>query len=709
MDIAKLPFWNNKKFKVTDLFKNWEQGVLYDPSDIKNYMATWPELVTNWTFENTNGWTAVIWTISAVGWRLRVWKSADNIWRASFQINCVIGRTYYVSLERYKWQNTATNVAIAITHSSVTGAIYTNETSADWLFNFSFTATQTSHWLFLATVWPVWATWLYSEFDNVNIKEIVNATMYQDALWTAPVTWVEQPVWLILDKSKWVIRWPELLSNWDFSSGATWWSIPAWWALTGSTCKATAATDSLKQIASPCIVWKFYEVTFDWTHTSWLLYVRVWVWTAVTFNTSGRKRAILMANGIAWIEFYGWAVSGVVDNISVKEVYWNHAYQTTAIDRPVLRNRYNLLTKTEEFNDATRQKGTSNWTAFPVVTWNYATDPLWWMTADRVQLTLPWDTEWSLVRQVWAITSIPPNVPVTISLWIKATDISQVWKYINLYAYNVTGATYATWNRVSKHILTDEWRRVESTFSFSAQSNSQEFSIWKARGFVVDWILNSETSTDFLIWWAQFVFETQKNIPYQRVDTATIYDSDFSKFPVYLACNWTNTWMRTNNINFNSDKLTWFIWVRMLAGSPMQMLVESSTAYSGYIWAFELTINEVIAWVITPAYRASSGPQYKLNSSNVIPRNVVATFQFDTALTVANWWIVFRENWTALAWSGSWTSTWTIFGNYPLYLFRRAWTTLPFNWNFYWLILRWVLTTNKQIRETEKYLTKKLW
>lgn len=48
MDIAKLPFWNNKKFKVTDLFKNWEQGVWYDPSDINKYMNNlWPELVTN--------------------------------------------------------------------------------------------------------------------------------------------------------------------------------------------------------------------------------------------------------------------------------------------------------------------------------------------------------------------------------------------------------------------------------------------------------------------------------------------------------------------------------------------------------------------------------------------------------------------------------------------------------------------------------------
>jgi hypothetical protein len=52
--------------------------------------------------------------------------------------------------------------------------------------------------------------------------------------------------------------------------------------------------------------------------------------------------------------------------------------------------------------------------------------------------------------------------------------------------------------------------------------------------------------------------------------------------------------------------------------------------------------------------------------------------------------------------------TWN-YGTYPLYLFRREWTTLPFNGNFYGLIIRWKLSTDKQIKSVEKLLAKNTW
>jgi hypothetical protein len=48
-----------------------------------------------------------------------------------------------------------------------------------------------------------------------------------------------------------------------------------------------------------------------------------------------------------------------------------------------------------------------------------------------------------------------------------------------------------------------------------------------------------------------------------------------------------------------------------------------------------------------------------------------------------------------------------IFGNYPLYLFRRGGTTLPFNGWFYGLAITGRLTTDAETVATERFLAAK--
>jgi hypothetical protein len=47
------------------------------------------------------------------------------------------------------------------------------------------------------------------------------------------------------------------------------------------------------------------------------------------------------------------------------------------------------------------------------------------------------------------------------------------------------------------------------------------------------------------------------------------------------------------------------------------------------------------------------------------------------------------------------------FGNYPLYLFRRGGSTLPFNGRCYSLIVRGAATTDTRIAQTERWVNKK--
>lgn len=49
------------------------------------------------------------------------------------------------------------------------------------------------------------------------------STLYQDGAGTTPVTAVEQPVGLMLDKSRGMMLGPELISNGTFDSGIAGW------------------------------------------------------------------------------------------------------------------------------------------------------------------------------------------------------------------------------------------------------------------------------------------------------------------------------------------------------------------------------------------------------------------------------------------------------------------------------------------------------
>lgn len=157
---------------------------------------------------------------------------------------------------------------------------------------------------------------------------------YFDSAGTTAAT-VDNPVGLTLDAAGTV--GPELCPNGTFDNGATDWSVPAGWALGSGVVTATATNASLKQISTPCVANKTYQVEFDWTHTSGTLYVRVGTGTATTFSSSGRKSAVLVATTTAGVEFYGGAVTGVIDNIRVRELPGNHATQATTANKPILK------------------------------------------------------------------------------------------------------------------------------------------------------------------------------------------------------------------------------------------------------------------------------------------------------------------------------------------------------------------------------------
>ena len=94
------------------------------------------------------------------------------------------------------------------------------------------------------------------------------STLYQDAAGTTPVTAVEQPVGLILDKSQGLMLGPELVTNGTFDSGISGWvqgnNITTTWENgTASMTRYGVVDGSLAFRQSvPVTQGKIYKITF---------------------------------------------------------------------------------------------------------------------------------------------------------------------------------------------------------------------------------------------------------------------------------------------------------------------------------------------------------------------------------------------------------------------------------------------------------------
>lgn len=180
------------------------------------------------------------------------------------------------------------------------------------------------------------------------------STLFQDSAGTTPVTAVEQPVGLLLDKSKGLALGSELVTNGAFSSGTTGW-ITANVTNSGGT---VTVVDNQAVITRGSARAEFYQTittvigaTYKFVGSiiaksgsaSW------WIGSTrsnasdlnLTFVAVGTQTGYFRAT--ATTTFITMAVDGTagqtatIDNISVKLLAGNHARQTTPASRPVVK------------------------------------------------------------------------------------------------------------------------------------------------------------------------------------------------------------------------------------------------------------------------------------------------------------------------------------------------------------------------------------
>lgn len=199
------------------------------------------------------------------------------------------------------------------------------------------------------------------------------AGLYQDALGTAPVTAVEQPVGLMLDRRFGLARGPELVVNGDFANGLTGWSpsaitsydassvfevTPDGWIRAGVP-DGTSAYASLSPVA-PMVVKPetYYEATFKIRNAGNRVDFRLgpslgsgsYV-SKSNVNTQGDWRFVFKTGSTTGL-YLQWIINSAsptaeFDGVSIRELPGNHASQATTTARPVLSARVNLFPRSD--------------------------------------------------------------------------------------------------------------------------------------------------------------------------------------------------------------------------------------------------------------------------------------------------------------------------------------------------------------------------
>jgi hypothetical protein len=579
------------------------------------------------------------------------------------------------------------------------------------------------------------------------------STMFQDSAGTTPVTAVEQPVGLILDKSKNAIgsngsyRYNLLIQTDDLNdsgyaafqvtktvggvvgplgrNGTTIREVavtslhiidgtPNFSVTSGTTYTAsiyvkpagrTRVTLNARNTWNTGIPNAYYDlsgagsvdnvgsgVTATITAVTGGWYLLTYSLAANTTSASAQIYLSLVSTGTTTnyagditkgVDVFGYQVNSGATSLTYQRITadWpstfagNHASQATSTSRPVLSARVNLLTYSEQFDNAA-------WSGAPIsVTPDATVAPNGETKADEITFT----SDVGNFAQIVQYKSVNGGT-YTQSVYIKAYP-GEEGKTLTFDTPNASGAVTIT--------LTNQWQRVTKTFTV-ASTVSVGVRLISYTG---------QNASKFYLWGADLrVTNDGVGIPaYQRVAAATDYDTN--GFPLYLRFDGTDDSLATASIDFSAtDKMSVFAGVRKLSDGG-QAVLETSADATANNGAFSVIVPFAANYEIN--LRGTTRTLFTVVAT--APLTSLLSVQYDISGAGRATEIYPRLNAAipALTGGGAADAGTGNFGNYPLYIGRRGGTSLPFNGRLYSLIVRGAQSTDAQIASTETWVNGK--
>ena len=338
---------------------------------------------------------------------------------------------------------------------------------------------------------------------NISAKEVLVGDADFDVTRATPATRVNQQG---LIETPEFIESGELITNGDFSNGATDWTLESGWSVSGSTANTDGTVNKNIKQNNVTTIGKQYKYSFD-----------------VLNSSVGDVRGRFRNNNDSVLNFFGdGTYSGYftatntsinivvlstntatfsIDNISIIEVERNNIPRLDYTDGtcPVLLTEplsTNLITYSQDISNASWLKQNSGIASIPNVTANYAISPDGTKNASRVVFDLNEGTTSSDFSQLQSEFTGTSGAVYTSSVYMKSNNN-------NNYNVTVVGVNGGT----NERVVTKNWQRFEITAALSSSN-------FRIRTRPTE---NSSDVTDILIWGAQV-----ENLPYSTSYIPTI-------------------------------------------------------------------------------------------------------------------------------------------------------------------------------------------
>lgn len=537
-------------------------------------------------------------------------------------------------------------------------------------------------------------------------------TMYQENSGVITPATFEQAVVFMIDKSK---VYTELVTNGEFTTDTAWTKSST--TIANGVLTFSGSSEASATQASVFVSGNVYELILDITTvTAGTLRILSGTGQPMTngdFTTSGIKRTILVPTSTGTLFLYtSNGFTGTINSISIK-LLTSFADQSLPSKRPVLSARYNLLTRTEQFDNVA-------WTAGGTT-----------MTGSK---TINTTTGVSAYRYIQIASGVSPNTSYTYSIDVLKTTGATTFP--GLFLVFFTGGTTSSGGvtiNTNTGVLTDRVGAAPTSKSsldigthwrvtleeVNNTNTIMRFDIYPAVNTDASGTWVSGITGSVTVDRAQLIATNSLlSNAYQRVVTGVAgtsiaagssdYDTDPTKFPPYLKFDGVDDAMKTTSVNFSAtDKMSIWAGVRKITDTVGALceLTANFNSNSGSYYVITGTDSPIS----TNGYSSNArGTATAAVNQATFISNVNAPSTDVLAIThnIVGDLSTIRVD-TVEGTNGTGDKGFGNFVNDRIYIGGRGEGSPYFNGNLYSLIIRGAASTATQITNTETYVNSK--